>query len=869
MFVFKGRFEKELDEEIRLHLEYRAREYEHAGHSPHEATRLANRRFGSPLIAREDARTAWGWRWFDEALQDARYGVRMMRTAPAYTAIAALTLALGIGANTAVFSLVEGVLLRPLPYPAPDRLVFVTGTYPDGALAAMREQLRTMDVAAYADGHSFNMLGVGEAVRLPGTVVSADLISVLGVQPVLGRTFRPDEDIAGRDRVVILSDAPWRQRFGSDPAVIGRSIELDGVRREIIAVMPADFRFPSPKTAFWLPLHHDARDPTSAWRGDYMPVIGRLRPGRTLDEARAEVRLFQSRVRALFPWPMPARWNADVSVIPLQKGMVLDAGPRVIVLFAAVTVVLLIACANVANLTLARAATRDREVAIRAALGAGPRRIARQLLTESVLLAALGGFAGVALASQGVALLKILLPDQTPRLLDVQLNWRVLAFGGCLAVVTGCLFGCAPVLHAGRTGLARVMQSAGRDDSRPVSERLRTSLTIAQIALAVVLVVAAGLLIRSLRALSTIDPGFRSAQLVSARLNPNTSLCREPARCIAFHGDLEARVLGIPGVTAAALVSTPPLGGLVTKRSLQVEDFVPAPGEPAPLLWLNVVTSGYFQVMDISLQAGRLFTNADLSGPAVVIVPAATARRFWPDASAVGKQVRFVGEQDWRTVVGVVADVRAYDLTRDVPSFIAGAVYVPYTVNATQEDGLIPSEMTLVVRTVSDTARVGARLRRLVFEMSRDVTVSDVKSMEGYLSDAMAAPTATTSLFITFAALALVLGSVGVYGVLSFLVSRRTREIGVRVALGARASDILWLIMKEGAKVCATGLTIGIAGALAISRSLSSELHGVSPADPMTYVSVALLVAVVSFLACYMPTRRAIRVDPLVTLRDQ
>jgi ABC-type antimicrobial peptide transport system permease subunit len=287
------------------------------------------------------------------------------------------------------------------------------------------------------------------------------------------------------------------------------------------------------------------------------------------------------------------------------------------------------------------------------------------------------------------------------------------------------------------------------------------------------------------------------------------------------------------------------------------------------LFWLNVVTPGYFQVMDIPVHAGRLFTRADLSGNSVVIVPAATARRFWPDESAVGKQVRFVGEQEWRTVIGVVADVRAYDLTRDAPSFIAGTVYVPYTVKATQEDGLIPAEMTVIVRTLSDASRVGVRLRGLVFEMSREVAVSDVKTMQGYLSDAMATPASTTSLFIMFAGLALVLGAVGVYGVLSCLVSKRTLEIGVRVALGARARDILWLIMKEGAKVCVAGITLGIGGALAISRSLSSELHGVSPVDPTTYFAVALVVAAVTFFACYVPTRRAMRVDPLVTLRDQ
>ena len=868
MLVFRRRFERELDEEIRLHLEQRAREYEAAGRPVDEAWWLASRRFGSPLHVREDASAAWGWRWLDEFLHDARYGARAMRRNPGYTAIAAATLALGIGANTAVFSLVEGVLLRPLPYAAPDALVLATGTYPNGAFAAMRQQMQTVDVSAYADGRSFTLTGLGEALRLPGALVSAELFPILGVRPARGRAFRPGEDIAGQDRVVILSHALWQQRFGGDPAVVGRSIDVDGVRREIIAVMPGDFRFPSTKTELWMPLHYDARDPTSAWAGDYMPVIGRLRPGATIDRARAELRVFQSRVTELFPWRMPACWNADVSFVPLQRGLVSDARPRVIILFGAATLVLLIACANVANLALARAATREREVGIRAALGAGPRRIARQLVTESVLLAALGAIAGIAFAAQGIHLLKLLLPAETPRLLDVQLNWRVFAFTGGLAIVTGCMAGFAPVLHAMRTGLTRAIEAGGRGDSRPMSERLRRSLTVAQIALAVLLVTAAGLLIRSLWMLSTLDPGFRSEQLVTARLTPSTSVCGEPAPCLVFYRELEEQVRAIPGTTDAALVSTPPLGGAIAKRALVLQNFVVRPGETAPLFWLTVVTPSYFQVMGIQLQAGRLFTEADLSGHAVAIVPAATARRFWPDENAVGRQVRFLGEQSWRTVVGVVADVRGHSLTSDVPSFIAGAVYVPYTEQATQEDGRIPAEMTLVVRTPSDAARVGAALRGLVREMSPEVAVSEVRTLDGYLSDALAAPAATTLLFVTFAALALVLGGVGVYGVLAFLVSQRTREIGVRVALGAGTSDILWLIMKEGAKLCVVGVVLGIGGALALSRSLSSELHGVGAVDPPTYIGVALLVTLVTLGACYVPTRRALRVDPLVTLRD-
>jgi predicted permease len=798
-------------------------------------------------------------------LQDVRYGARALRKAPGFAAPAALTLALGIAANTAVFSVVDAVLLRPLPYAAPEQLVSITGTYPNGAFAEMRRQVRTMEVAAFADGRSFNMIGVGEAVRLPGTRVSAELFSVLGVRPVLGRSFDPGEDTAGRNLVVILSHALWQQRFGSDATVIGRSIELEGVRRQIVGVMPADFRFPSPKSQFWIPLDHDSRDIVNSWAGDYMPVIGRLRSGATVAQARLEIRLFQSRVLKLFPWQMPASWNADVSVILLQRALVSAARSRLLILFGAVAVVLLIACANVANLTLARAATRDREIATRAALGAGSRRIARQLFTESVLLSFLGGLLGLAFAVQGTEWLKFIVPADTPRLADVQMNWRVLAFSGTVAIFTGCLFGFAPVIHARRTSLARVLESGGRGGAQSIPQALRRSLTVAQIALAVLLVIAAGLLVRSLAALSTVDTGFQTEDVITARINPNASVCHEPARCLAFYRVLEEQARAIPGVRAVALVGTPPLGGAVTKRNFEID----VPTERAPLFWLNVVTADYFRVMDIPVQAGRAFTSADLSGGApVVAIAAASARRFWPGVSAIGKRIRFVGEQEWRTVVAVVADVRGYDLTRDVPGWIEGTAYVPYTLKATQEDGRIPSEMTLVVRSVSNGTRFGAELRRTLAGINREVVVSDVKSMQDSLAESIATPSSTARLFTIFAGLALLLGSIGVYGVLSFLVSKRTREIGVRLALGAQTGDITWLIMKEGVKVGVTGIVCGVAGAAALSRALSSELHGVSPLDPMTYGGVVVVVAVVTFVACYLPTRRATRVDPLVALRD-
>lgn len=797
--------------------------------------------------------------------QDIRYSVRVLAKNPGFSAVAVLTLALGIGANTAMFSLVDGILLQPLPYSDPKQLVSVTGSYPRGAFVAMRAQVHTLDVATYAEGHEFNLTGLGEPVRLAGTFVSAELFSVLGARPERGRTFYPGEDAAGQDNYVILSHALWQQRFAGDPAVVGRSIELEGVSRQVVGVMPEGFRFPSPKTQLWIPLHNDPRVVFDYWAGDFMPVVGRLRGTAKIAEAGAEIRAFQSQVFALFPWPMPAAWNADLSVVPLQSGMVADVRVRLVLLLAAVGLVLLIACANVANLTLSRAATREREINLRFALGAGRQRIVRQLLTESVLLASLGGLLGLLFASAGLSLLRGALPADTPRLADVQINWQVLVFTGVLAIVTGLIFGLAPALQSSRQGFTDALKSGGRGMAISVSQRLRNSLVVAEVAFAVLLVISAGLLMRSFWALSHVNPGFRPEQVVTARVTPNESFCSDAARCLGFYRSVLEQVRNSPGVTAASLVNTLPLGGRVSKRSLEIEGL--ASGDVSPLFWLNIITPDYFRVMGISMLAGRPFTDSDIASAPVAILTAETARRFWPNQGAVGKHVRLLDEKEWRTVVGVIQDVRAYDLQRNVPNWIGGTAYVPYNRTATLETRRIPAEMTLAIRTASDDPQMGAMLRRVVSDVNPQVPVSEVKTMSTVLSEAVATPASTTSLFIAFASLALVLGMIGIYGVLSFLVSKRTREIGIRLALGAQRRDVLLLIMKEGAKFSFVGVALGAAGAVAVTRLLASELYGVSATDPITYAGVAMIMILVTLLACYIPTRRAMRIDPMTALR--
>ncbi len=858
--------DRELDDEIEYHLQQEIDALAARGVDHGEARRLVERRLGGLDLAKERCRDARGTAFLDALAQDLRFGARMLRRSPAFTVVAVLTLALGIGANTAVYSLVDGILLSPLPYPDPSRLVSVTGTYPNGGLAEMRGTVRALDVAAYAEGHWLTLTGDGEPMRLATTRVSAELMSVLGAKPALGRWLRPGEDVAGRDRSVILSDRIWQARFARDPRIIGRFIELDGVPREVVAVMPPSFRFPSARTQLWVPLGLDPRDTPHYWAGDYMPIVGRLRPGATVAQAHEEIRLFQSRIGAHFPWPMPASWNRDVAVVPLAEWLVGGVRSRLLILMASVALVLVIVCANIANLSLSRAVARERELGIRAAIGAGPRRIARQLLTESVLLSAIGAVAGLFVAMQALAVLKLVLPPDTARLGDAHLNWRVLGFTGALAVGAGCAFGLAPVVQALRIRLRVAMNGGGREGRQALAWPIRIGLTVAQVACAVLLVIAAGLLVRSLWMLTRIDPGFTAQGVSTAVVSPTGPVCRTPDGCLAFYRAFEERVQAAPGIRNAALVNTLPLTGAVAKRSLELEGLA----AETPLFWLHTITPDYFRVMDIRLESGRAFTRADLSGnAAVAIVPSATARRFWPGESPLGKHVRFAGESRWRSIVGVTADVRGFDLTRNVPSWMAGAVYVPYGLDATMEDGSIPMDMTLAVRTVMGEGEVAALLRRVATGLSGQVAFSEVRPMTAIVAEAVAAPAATTSLLVTMASLALVLGCVGVYGVLSFLVSRQTHDLGIRVALGAQRRDVFWLVIKEGAALCLAGVALGVLGAMALARWLASELYGVSPTDPATYGSVAVVVSLVTLLACYVPTRRAMGVDPLIVLREQ
>ena len=793
-------------------------------------------------------------------IQDIRFGVRQLRRSIGFTAVAAFTLALGIGANTAIFSLVSGILLRPLPYPRPAELVSVTGTYPKGAFAAMREQVHSMQVAAYAEGHEFNLAHVGDPVRLTGTMVSAELLSVLGAQPELGRVFTSGEDAPNSDNFVILSHDLWAQRFGSDPTIIGRSIELEGVSRQVVGVMPSDFRFPSQKTQLWVPLHNEPGNAATYWAGDFMPVIGRLRPGSTMAQAGAEIRLFQSHAFALFPWTMPSSWNADVTVVSLRNGMVADVRTRLLLLLGAVALVLLIACANVANLTLSRAATREKEMGIRAALGAAPRRIARQLLTESVLLAIVGAALGLGFAAVGLHALKMALPAGTPRLLDVHLDWRVLLFTGTLAVLTGLAFGLAPALQSSRSPLADSLNAVARGAVVSVSRGLRGSLAVAEVALSVLLVIAAGLLIRSFWSLSHVDTGFQPQQVLTARITPDEAFCSDPARCLAFYRNLLDHVRTTPGISRASLVNTLPLGGRVAKRSFDIENFTIASStQTQPLFWLDVVTSEYFRVMGIPLVSGRSIGLKDtLGAPLVAMVNEAFVHQFFLSSNPLGHHLTLNGSYE---IVGVVRDA-LFHSPRDqmIPFVFISMLQVP-------DSMALDCEFEL--RTRGLAATVAPLVRQTVVATDSRVTVTSAQTLRTQVLDTFQSDRVMSGFVTVLAALALIVAGVGLYGVVSHGVARRTKEIGLRRSLGATPGDVVSLIVRETGARVAIGLAVGSGLAAIASQAVASQLFGIGATDGVSFALAAALLALVALCASVLPALRALRIQPSVALRAE
>ena len=816
-------------------------------------------------------------RFFETAWQDLRFGVRTLRRNLGFAAIAVTTLALGIGANAAIFSVVNAVLLRPLPWSEPDRAVMIWSRWvsfdktwvAEGEVVDYRKRSRTLvEVAAWGEGQ-VNLTGDGEPQRVAAASVTANLFSTLGVKPLLGRTFTAAEDVANGPNVVVLGFGLWNRRYGADRSLMGRTVLIDGESHQVLGVMPpdfvlpTDFRNPQP-TELWVP---QRLDPASTDHGSHgLYAVGRLAPGATVHQAAAELHgIARAMTNEGF---YPAQMQFDTVVVSLTDEVVGTVRRAVWLLFGAVAFLLLIACVNVANLLLARAEARQREIAVRSALGAGGARVVRQLLTESLVLAAVSGLAGLALAYGAVRFLAWWNPASIPRVAGVSLDGRVLLFTAVAALLTSVLFSLVPALRALRTDLTDSLKDGGSNASAgSTRQRFRNALVVVEMALAVVLLVGAGLTLRSLWALQRVPLGFDPSGVLTMRLALPAASYGESDRVVSFYQRLIDRVRQLPGVRSAGAARSLPLGSPIGDFGLQVEGYQPPPGTNAKGDW-QIVTDGYLEAMGERVVRGRGFTPADRTDSMLVaLINEEMVRRYWPGRDPIGGRFKIGGgraDRPWVTVVGIVADVRHNGITEAIKE----KFYVPHT-QWHRSVGNPIRAMTLVVRSAGDPAAMAGPIREAVRALDASLPVTDVRTMSGVVGATLSAPRFTGVLLGAFAALALLLSAIGIYGVLSYLVSRRTREIGIRVAIGASRTDVLRMIMKSGLLLALAGIGLGLALAAWASGLTRSLLYEVRPGDPVTFVVVAATLSLVALVASLVPAWRATRVDPVIALKSE
>jgi putative ABC transport system permease protein len=816
-------------------------------------------------------------------LHDLRYGIRMLLKNPAITFVVILALALGIGANTAIFSVVNAVLLRPLPYDAADRLVFLNErsqtldemsvAYPN--FIDWRAQNQSFEKLAVYNRASYNLTGDGEAERIITGQVSADLFPILRANAALGRVFTNDEDKPGAAPVVVLSYALWQRRFGGQANIINQSITLNGKSYTVIGVMPRDYLFPS-RVEMWVPVGPISAD--SAWqqRGNHPGLFGvaRLKPGVTLAGAQADLDKIAVNLEKQYP-----NVNAGnrIKIQPLLEAFVSDVRRTLWVLFAAVGFVLLIACANIANLLLARASARQREMAIRSAMGAGRWRIARQLLTESVLLALVGGTLGLFLARWGVDLILYVSPNAIPRAREIGLDWRVLGFTVAMSFLTGILFGLVPALQAGGVDVHETLKETGRGTTR--RHWLRSSLVIVEVATTLVLLIGAGLMVRSFYRLQGVNPGFSYDHLTSFSVSLPNKKYATPEQRLAFYNALLNNLRGLPGVESTAAATGLPLGNNGWQTGFIIDGRPAPPPSDTPLMEACSVTPDYFRAMNIPLRRGRYFNDRDdrsflagrdlsklsddekeMAGVSSIIVDEEFARRYWPNEDAVGKRVKLGGgnpKAPTVTVIGVVGRVKMDGLGQD-----------SHRVQGYFPSAQLPNgDMTVILKASSDPTQLVASVRQQVRAVDADQPIYGIRTMENIRSESVAPERLNLTLLSLFAGIALVLAVVGIYGVMSYSVTQRTHEIGIRMAIGAQPRDVFRMIIGQGMMLALIGVAFGLAGAFALTRLMATMLFGVEPTDPLTFATIALLLTGVALVACYVPGRRATKVDPVVSLR--
>jgi len=811
----------------------------------------------------------------DTMFQDLRYAARMLRKNPGLTIVVMLSLAIGIGANTAVFSVTNALLLKPLAYPEPDRLadlwlrspgIGIPEDWPSpGHYNDVKTQSHVFEDIALCIGRNQNLTGLAQPERVGVVNTSANLLGMLGAKPFIGRSFLPDEDAPDKPATVVLTYGIWQRLFGADKQIINKSLVLDGKQFTVVGVLDPQFalsREVMPTVGgidtaeIFTPL--TMTEKLFSQRGnENFNIVARLKPGITFTQAQADIDVISSRIR-----------EADkrdptftISVVPLLEQVVGNVRRNVLILFGAVAFVLLIGCANVASLLLARAASRQKEIAVRAALGAGLSRIVRQLLTESVLLSLLGGVAGIAMASTSLYFVRVINPGNIPRLDEIGIDGRVLLFTFGLSIITGLLFGIAPALRASRVDLNSALKAGGRgsqDGGGLTKDMLRSCLVVAEIALSLMLLIGAGLLIRSFARLQNVSPGFNTDNAISMQVALTNTRFNTGPIVLQFYDDLAERVTHMPGVKSFGAVSVLPLTSAVGWGGVDVEGYVPPPNAPEVQVDQRIVSIGYFPAMEIPLIKGRNFTNQDVkASQEVVIVDEKMANHFWPNADAVGKRVRTGGsDAPWKTIVGVTGIVKQYGLGTDTRMVL----YYPHK--------QAPSRgMYIVARTATDAANATGGIISEIHRLDPDAPVYNISTMDKRLHSSLARQRFTMSLLAAFAGFALLLASIGLYALLSYIVIQGTRDIGVRMALGAGQSDILKMIVKQGLVLTLIGLVVGLGGAFGLTRVMSGLLYGVSTTDMATFGGVATVLTLVAFAACYIPARRASKVDPMIALR--
>jgi predicted permease len=876
----KSEVERELDEELRYHIERQTEQNIRLGMSPEEAQYAAQKAFGGVEQAKERSRDARGVRWIEELRQDLRYGARMLLKNSGFTLIAVITLALGIGANTIIFSVVNGVLLRPLPYHDPDRLMAIRETrLPEtedsqvspGNYLDWRKQNTVFASLEAVTVNDFNLVGVDDPERIRGMLATHGFLSMLGMRPQIGRDFLPEEDRLGHNRVAILSYGLWQRRFGGDPNILGRAITLDDQVYTVIGALPPNSGLRFRDTDVWTPLaitaeqaqQHDSR---------FLFVCGRLKPGVTPQDARLEMSHIAEGLANEYP-DSNTGWN--VKIISLLDYAAEWAKQKLLLLLGAVAFVLLIACANVANLLMARAAARRKELAVRAALGAGRWRIVRQLLAESILLSLAGGIAGVIVANWGVKLLLAtsVMNEFKVRVIDISLDGRMLVFNLAVVLLTGCVVGIVPALQASKPNLNETLNEGGRGSTGGRRQQLaRDTLIALEVAMSMVLLVGAGLMVRSFIGLQQVDPGFNPRNVRTVSFSLPTEKYPDKERQASFFAQLIEKVASLPGVQAAGAACAVPFsyghfgafeeGFRIMNQSFKIEGWPSYEAGREPRSDYSSVSPDYFKAIGIPLLRGRYFTDRDTKGASrVAIINNTMARMFFPDEDPIGKRIHLTGgltngDEIYREIVGVVGDVKYYSLDQET----SAQIYEPYTQQT------FPF-MTLVLRADGDPAGLNEAIRREILELDREQPVVSINMLDRLVSASTAERQSLGLLFGTFAAVAMGLAAVGLYGVMSYMVARRTQEIGIRMALGARRPNVLWLILRHGARLALCGVAIGILAAWAVTRLLINLLYGVSATDPLTFIGVSLLLIGVALLACYLPARRATKVDPMVALR--